>query len=50
MSSADVLGNYLVKLESLSENTSAFVDPLAIIQDLKNFLFNDIPENELGIY
>jgi len=44
-----VLESYLAKFDSLSENAAAFVDPLAIVQDLKNLCFNEVSESDLNL-
>ncbi len=39
---------YLAKIDSMAEGAVIFVDPLAVVQDLKNICLNEISENELG--
>lgn len=44
-----VLENYLSKLDSLADNASAFVDPLAIVEDLQNLTFQGgLSESDLS--
>jgi hypothetical protein len=44
------LSSYLVKFAALADNSLAFVDPLALVQDLRNLCFNELSDTELGSF